>query len=291
MELGPSTSRSCRVRDCGYSPVTEGHGRCPVHSPCFSRGRYLPEACETCSAWVIELRTTPMDQVQQLPAWGALRNHLIRLRQATLGLSPCPDLRAPEEFAKRFPSVFQGTPVNSPSESVRPPSESRTPPLPPTPVDDPTGLALSSRMSKLEAGLLSLQETVAALVEAVSQGGLRPGGPSDEDLIPPPSKRARLSSPSRRDWFAPSPAAPSDIASTSGDVEEGSGSGDGVSVAGAGDLPPSASLGWKKKPDDWVVKPGGDELEGFCLDSKGKLKPMPELEFRLHSVGGVPKYY
>ena len=43
---------------------------------------------------------------------------------------------------------------------------------------------------------------------------------------------------------------------------------------------------------DWVVHPEGDELVGYCLEDDGKtFKPLSELEFRVHSVGGAPKYY
>ena len=241
-----------------------------------------------CSAWVNELHSTPMDQVQRVPAWGALRDHLVVLRQATLGLSPRPNLSAPEDFATWFPSVFTEGPINSPSDSVRTPSVPRTPPRPPAPVDASPVRALSSTMSKLEACVFSIQETISGLAGAWGRGVLRPRGPSGGDQLPPPSKRARLSSPSRRDWFTPSAAPPSGAASTYGDVGEGSGSGDDVSVAGAVGLPPSASLGWEGMPDGWAVHPVGNELVGYCLEDDGKtFEPLSQLEFRVHSVGGA----
>ena len=122
MEFGPSTSRTCVVGSCGYGPVTPGHEMCPLHSSCFSDGRYDPDACSTCSAMVSVLRSSPMDQVRRLPEWGALRDHLKdALRQAAMGMSPSPVLGAPEGFAAWFPSLFGEDSLASNGDSDRPP--------------------------------------------------------------------------------------------------------------------------------------------------------------------------
>ena len=226
-----------------------------------------------------------MDQVRRVPAWSDLKDHLVGLRQAT----SC-HLSAPVGFAAWFPSLFGGGPGSS--DSVRSPSVSRSPPHPPAPVVASPVRALSSRMSKLEACVFNIQETLSGLAGAWGQDALRPRDPSSSAQLPPPPKRARLSSPSRRDWFAPSAASASDAASAHEGEDGGSGSGDDVSVAGADDLPPSASFGWEPIPEDWDVRTVDGDLVGYCLDKDGEtLKPLSKVEFREHSVGGEPSYY
>ena len=226
-----------------------------------------------------------MDQVRRVPAWSDLKDHLVGLRQAT----SC-HLSAPVGFAAWFPSLFGGGPGSS--DSVRSPSVSRSPPRPPAPVVSSPVRALSSRMSKLEACVFNIQETLSGLAGAWGQDALRPRDPSSSAQLPPPPKRARLSSPSRRDWFAPSAASASDAASAHEGVDGGSGSGDDVSVAGADDLPPSASFGWEPIPEDWDVRTVDGDLVGYYLDEDGEtLKPLSKVEFREHSVGGEPSYY
>ena len=273
-----ASPRSCRVGDCDRGPLTAGHAECPVHSPCFTQGLYIPDACVTCSAWVSELRGAPVDQVRQVPAWSDLKDHLVGLSRAVLGLSPRPNLSFPVGFAAWFPSLFNGV---SFVDTVESPGVSRTPPRSPTPVIASPVSALSSRMSKLEECLFKIQETLSARDRS-------------KFPLPPPSKRARLSSPSRQDWFPPAAASTSDAASACESVAGGSGYGDDVSVAEADGLPPSASLGWEPAPDDWVVPPvtDGGELMGLCLEDDGEtFTPLSNLEFRMHPVNGEPRYY
>ena len=273
-----ASPRSCRVGDCERGPLTAGHAECPVHSPCFTQGLYIPDACVSCSAWVSELRGAPVDQVRQVPAWSDLKDHLVGLSRAVLGLSPRPNLSFPVGFAAWFPSLFNGVSIVDPVES---PSVARTPPRSHAPAIASPVSALSSRMSKLEECLFKIQETLSARDRS-------------KVPLPPPSKRARLSSPSRQDWFPPAAASTSDAASACESVAGGSGYGDDVSVAEADGLPPSASLGWEPAPDDWVVPPvtDGGELMGLCLEDDGEtFTPLSNLEFRMHPVNGEPKYY
>ena len=264
MDSGHASPRSCSVEGCGLGPVTAGHADYPVHSPCFTRGQYVPAACVMCTAWVDELRATPLDQVRWVPAWSDLRNHLVGLSQASLGLSPRPNLSFPKGFAAWYPSLVHGVSV---ADSVGSPGVSRTPPPSPAPVISSPVLALSSRMSEIEACMCSIQESLAALTDTRGRDAHRHLGSAPAARPLPPPKRSRVSSPLRPGWLPPAAASPSDAASARGDVEEGSGYGDDFSVADADDLPPSASLGWEPLPEDWVVPPGGGTMTWSAFTS------------------------
>ena len=292
MEFGPSTSRTCVVESCGYGPVTPGHEMCPLHSSCFSGGRYNPDACSTCSAMVSVLRSSPMDQVRRLPEWGALRDHLDALRQASMGMSPSPVLSAPEGFAAWFPSLFGEDSLASNGDSDRPPRGSGTPTRPQAPVPAEPALSMSSKVFSLEDVVDGFRRSMASMISSSSRGVIRPLPLSDDVPVPPPSKRLRVESTPSRDWTRPSEAPPSVAASVVDEEGDGASSALDVSLAGAGGLPPSASLGWKPKPDDWVVIERAGQLEGYYTGADRSFQVVPGMEFRKHTDHeGVSYFY
>ena len=277
---------------------TPGHMECPVHSACYSGGRYLPEDCSTCFAWLEELRGLPADQVQGSSAWGALRRHLLALREAVLSLTPRPVLRVPEELAAWFPSELSdepASPSSQRSDSLRPPSGSGTPPVPEALTPAESSVDLSSRLSNLEAWVFQIHGMLGARPVDSSRPGRRPCSSAPrEDPNPPSPKRFRPSpaAVAPQGWVAPAEdSAPARPAYSAGGEDDATSAWGDASTTGAEDPLPSAKQGWRLKPDTWVVIEEDAGLVGYFRAENQSFCPLTELEFRRHQTPDAVSYY
>ena len=146
-------------------------------------------------------------------------------------------------------------------------------------------------MSNLGACVFRLQKTIAGLVGAVGRGDLRPRGSLEGGRAPPPSKRARLSSPSRHDWSAPSAALPTLAARVAGSpaphpsILPKKASKSGLELLVGGSAVPSL-LSWSDLPHLWSVRAAGNSFSSIVKEeARSDARPCS-----LDWAPGTPEY-
>ena len=311
----PAEWPPCPADRCLKQVRAPGHSLCPLHSPCFDKGVYVPERCNTCRDNIEKLQSAT-GHLENLPEHMVLETtlkHLLRaLRKDNLETLTIMDPRLMDWFPHIITLVNAGgngggerlpSPVSqsaSATETPRPsPSGSRQRSPSPRRPASPDGLG--ARLSRLEQsiqGLLGIQETLNYLAEMFAQSRQ----PSDSR---PPSQTSSSSRKRRRssdlDWIAsprrssrsPSPkvprhgppahssyAPPSDHRPRADRSPARSDDNDASSDEDRNpSAPPSSSAGWTKCPLDWIYRQDAGGLIAMRPPKKkGPFEDVPNVE-------------
>ena len=295
-----TSSRICKVKTCRAGAAPAGHQECPVHSPCYVKGRYVPEECPPCIAIVGELRSLPTEGIRESEAWSILREHLEALSLAAVDVPPRRVLEVPGDVADWFSdaSSNQDTPHLRPGNHSGHLQRERVRPIE----------RLATRMDGYEKAVAGIQETLQALLNFIPQLSNRsgPSTPPDHDSGSPRAKRPRLASEDdasqapRAKWprlasgdvSGTGRALPSSLVDPGYDGVNDSDASEYADSATEWDLPPpSERLGWRIKPDSWVVREDEGVLVGYVRIEDGSFHPLINLEFRRQVVRGVVSFY
>ena len=258
-----------------------------MHSPCYAAGQYLPEECPPCSAIIEELRTLPVGQVRESAAWSILREHLGALTHAAMKVPHRMALEVPSEVAAWFPSAGSGNLVTPPIQH-----EDRGGQVP-AELGQP-GDGLASHMEGFGTSVAVLREAVQTLVGALPRlSGLgRSSTPPRSTSGSPRVKRPRLAS---DDVLGSGRALAASLVDPGYDDVDDS---DGYYASEFGDSaaewdlpPPSERLGWKLKPDSWVVREEDKVLVGYFQVEDGSFQPLVNMEFRRQIIRGVESIF
>ena len=110
----PAEWPQCPADRCPKQVRAPGHSLCLLHSPCFEKGVFRPEACNTCRSNMEKLQSAP-GQLENLPEYMVMDTtlkHLFRaLRKDKLETLTVMDLRLIDWFPQIIKLVNAG--VNS----------------------------------------------------------------------------------------------------------------------------------------------------------------------------------
>ena len=103
----PLEAGTCKVTGCERTIKSPGHQECPLHSQCYTEGRFIPQRCEHCSEIWKELELAKGD-VQLCPNFGQLGDTLQHLMEDAskegLPRIRVTDIRIPLWYPGLFPN-------------------------------------------------------------------------------------------------------------------------------------------------------------------------------------------
>ena len=273
------------VKTCKAGSAPAGHQECPRHSPCYVRGKYVPEECHPCSAILDQLRGLPVDRVGESEAWSVLKEHLRSLSDMAREDSPQGALEVPGDVAAWFSNV-------SPIRRDPPPQPGgRSGLMQGDSIHSIDGLA--SRMQYFENSVATIRGQLQDLINSILPLSSRGGPPTspDDPSGSPRAKRPRL---------APVVASGSRGSVSSPLVDPGYGvieDSDGLDASEYDEPsdwdqpPPSERLGWKPKLDTMVVQEEDGVLVGYVKIDDDIFHPLVNLEFRQQIVRGKVSFF